>query len=180
MSFFFHIVSIPSPSLADLVSFAFSDFGKLKSQRRLRFLCGRFYIGKWIDPKTFCLYCICNSAFFTGGMRRVLIIYCGVASFLFTFGVVGRVRSRFVGACNRDGRSMMEEVLLNPPLGRRAKFCGKRVSLHFCGVFGLGGTTKFLERLRDWEVARFNASLWASVPRLFFFCNYDLGLVLLD
>ena len=40
-------------------------------------------------------------------------------------------------ACNRDGWSLLEEVLLHLPFRERGKCCGMQVSLLLCGVFGL-------------------------------------------
>lgn len=71
-------------------------------------------------------------------------------------------------------------VTLEFNYSRKAKFCSMLVSLLFCRA---RETKDFLKRWcgpcdKVWEVVRFNVSLWTSITRTF--CNYDLGLILVD
>ena len=67
-------------------------------------------------------------------------------------------------------------------LGRKLEFLDDSF-LQFCLIFGLIGIIGFfweVERMGEevWEVARFNAFLWALATKSF--CNYEFSLVLLD
>lgn len=86
---FFFIFCLPI--LHPLLPLFFPLSEKLKFQRRLRCLRGRFYIGeltKRITFKdTFPIFYNYNGAFFVGSTRRTWIIYYGITSLLTTFGV---------------------------------------------------------------------------------------------
>lgn len=131
-------------------------------------------VSKYVLP----MCCSCNGAFFARGTRRVLTFVVGLSIYSFSFGITGKAHSGCVGLVKERGGLWWRRCFGILLLRGWAMCYGKRVSLHFCGVF----------RLRDrifvevkWscekvcEMARIRASLKALVSGLF--CNYDLGIV---
>lgn len=101
-----------------------------------------YYTKQFILPS----FCLCNDAFFVGGMRRTLITCFGTDNLLSFLGSLG-VLVWYVWCLGRDGSLLLGRCLCIPLLRKREKSCGKLISFVVLWGIWLGKTNKFFREV---------------------------------